>query len=105
MRVLRFFLFLSGLTAIVLSLPGCGKGTGEIQGKVTYQGKVVASGSVMVIGSDQLPKYGPIQPDGSYHVKDVPAGEAKLTVTSPNPDAQRMAEASGRGGGKFKGNP
>jgi hypothetical protein len=66
-------------------LSGCGGGVGDVSGKVTFKGKPVVYGSVGFVGSDGVPKTAKISPDGSYAVKDVRAGEAKITVTSELP--------------------
>ena len=51
-------------------------------GTVTYQGKTVVSGTVIIRGSDRLPYSGTIEEDGTYLVRDVPTGLAKITVVS-----------------------
>lgn len=85
-----------GVTGAVLLLglvsAGCG-GKGEVSGKVTYQDKPVVYGSVMIIASDKKPYYGQIGEDGTYTVSGVPAGEAKVVVSSPDP-----RQAAGKGG-------
>jgi hypothetical protein len=82
--------------ALLLAFTGCaGRGTGSVSGKVTYQDKVVRSGSVMFVGSDSLPRYAPIDTDGRYAVEGLPAGPAKITVSSPDPKG-----VSGRGQGR-----
>ena len=86
-----------GVTWVTLAclIAGCGGGSGDVTGKVSFKGKSVASGSVVLIGSDGSPRYCDIQPDGTYRFTGVPAGEAKLGVNSPNPlpDPQRLALA------------
>jgi hypothetical protein len=82
--------------AALLHGAGCTlQGTGSIRGKVTYQDKLVRSGSVMFVGSDSLPRYGPIDADGRYAVDRLPAGPIKITVTSPDPRG-----VAGRGPGR-----
>src|SRR4029077_6705571 len=76
-----------------LAITGCGAGTGDVTGTVTYQGKTVASGTVLIVGSDSLPYYGNIQDDGTYTVPKVPTGPAKIAVLSPGPDAGKNVEA------------
>jgi hypothetical protein len=70
--------------AVLLGAAGCG-GTADVTGKVTYKGKPVVYGTVVLFGSDGLAKSGAIQPDGSFRVKDVPVGTARVAVTSPRP--------------------
>lgn len=87
----------------VFALCGCSGGIGNISGKVTFKGKTVASGAVIAVGSDGIARYGKIEPDGSYRVTDIPAGEVKLAVNSPNPapDPEKLkvsAPGAKRGG-------
>jgi hypothetical protein len=91
-RAFRRALF--GITvAGLVALSGCGPGIGNLSGKVTYQTKTVASGSVILIASDGVPRYCPLQQDGTFHFGNIPAGEVKLGVTSPNPvpDPEKLA--------------
>jgi hypothetical protein len=71
--------------ALAFALCGCGGGIGNLSGKVTYKGKTVASGTVVCIGADGIARYSKIDADGSYKIFDLPTGEAKLGVNSPNP--------------------
>lgn len=79
---------------VLASLIGCG-GSGTVSGTVTFrpQNKKVVHGTVMVVGKDGTPRYGPIQKDGTYRVDGVPAGPAKLTVSSPNPSGNAQPGA------------
>jgi hypothetical protein len=77
-----------GLAAV--AAVGCG-GTTSVEGKVSYQGKPVAFGSVVVIGTDNIPKSGAIQPDGGYRVSGVKPGPVKLGVSSPPPPGAQVA--------------
>lgn len=94
-----------GTIALVLALTGagCGKGIGEVKGRVTCNDHPLSQGSVMIVGSDNLPHYGPIQADGTYLVKDVPVGNALVAVTTPSPtplpvqaSVTRVVEKKGR---------
>jgi hypothetical protein len=76
------------LVLLNLSAVGCGSGTGDLSGKVSYQGKPLALGSVLLIGADAKPRSAWIETDGSYRFADVPVGEAKLAVYSPDPAKQ-----------------
>ena len=71
--------------AMLLATAGCGGGTADVEGKVTYNGKPVVYGTVVVVGADGIPKSGAIQPDGSYRVSGVTLGSARVAVTSPKP--------------------
>jgi hypothetical protein len=69
------------LTSVAL---GCA-GQGDVSGKVSYQGKSLVWGTVQFEGSDGVVKHGNIKPDGSYTVEGVATGDAKLAVSSNNP--------------------
>lgn len=75
---LLLFVSLLGLLAA-----GCGKGTGDVSGSVTYNGKPVVVGNVMMVGDDGRPHHGKLQPDGTFTVKNVPVGTAMVSVSSP----------------------
>lgn len=87
----------AAFSILVLHLTGCGGGVGEVSGKITYKGKPVVYGTVGYVGSDGLPRSARINPDGTYTVKDVASGEAKITVVSELP-AQGQAKGAGRAG-------
>jgi hypothetical protein len=93
----------------MLAVSGCGGGYGSLAGKVTFQGKTVASGSVILIAADGIPRYGPIQTDGTYRFAEVPAGEVKLGVNSPNPtpdpDKVAMSTPGAKRGGREQQDP
>jgi hypothetical protein len=72
---------------VIATLTGCGPGRGDLSGKVYFEEKIVSSGSVIVGGSDGVPRSGEIAADGSYAVKDIAAGQVKITVHSPDPGA------------------
>jgi hypothetical protein len=73
-------------------VPGCGPGVGDVGGKVYLKGKEVTSGFVTLIGRDGVPHASEIAADGSYRVTRVPAGEAKVVVSSPSPDPAKSAK-------------
>jgi hypothetical protein len=87
----------TAIGVIVLALAGCGGDTTDVSGKVTYMGKPVMFGTVQVIGSDGVPKSGPIQPDGTFRVSGVKLGPAKVMVSSPPPPGSAAAAPKGRG--------
>lgn len=59
---------------------GCGSSQGTISGKVSYQGKVVPGGTVSILPGSGGALTGEIKEDGTYTIKKVPAGPAKVTV-------------------------
>jgi hypothetical protein len=74
------------LAALTLAASaGCAAGKGTLTGKVTYNGKPVTSGTVQVFLADGSTRTGEIAPTGAYSIADVPAGEVKIGVSSPNP--------------------
>lgn len=74
-----------------LGLVGC-TSKSNVQGKVTYQGKALTSGSVSIIAEDQLQYSGQIESDGSYSIPNVPTGEVKFLVSSPNPGGESRGQ-------------
>ena len=68
-----------------VSVAGCGRGTGELSGQVSYRGRTLASGSVLLIARDGHARTAAIQVDGGYRFADVPVGQARLAVHSPDP--------------------
>jgi hypothetical protein len=84
MRVCRLLI----LNALVCS--GCGPGHGDLSGKVSFNGQPVRVGSVVVLPADNMPRSVLIE-DGTYTVRNLPAGSVKLAVNSPDPLLQRSA--------------
>jgi len=85
------------LIALALFVAGCGANPGDVSGKVYFKGKVVTSGFVTLVGSDGAPKQSPISEDGSYKVAGVASGDAKVAVSSPNPEAKSLRPIVKRG--------
>lgn len=73
--------------AIALLAAGCG-GERTLSGIVRYKGQPVAGGQVSVIAPDGKSVSGTINPDGTYTVVGVPAGEVVVTVTSVYMDGE-----------------
>jgi len=73
--------------AFTFAIVGCGASTATVTGKVSYQDKTVKGGVVMFVVENKGSMQGPISEDGSYTVKDVPAGPVKVCVdtSSMNP--------------------
>src|SRR5262245_28898227 len=87
-----------------LAAAGCGGGTGDLAGKVLYKDKPVVYGTVFAVGSDQQLRTAAIDPDGSYRLEKVPAGEVRLAVVSPDPAEVTVVGREGPKGSK-KGVP
>jgi hypothetical protein len=56
-----------------------------LTGTVTSQGKPVVFGTVTVLTADNRTFFVPIRADGTYTLKGLPTGVAKVAVSSPNP--------------------
>jgi hypothetical protein len=79
---------------VVLStLLGCGTSFGDVTGKVTYKSKAVSSGTVMLLASDGRPYDGPIDATGTYTIRKVPVGPAKIAVNCFTPVAPETSSA------------
>jgi hypothetical protein len=75
---------------LIAAAAGCGPGQGDLSGKVTFEGRPLAMGSIVVAGSDGIVKSGPIKDDGTYEVKDIAAGDIKITVSSIDPASKKI---------------
>jgi hypothetical protein len=102
-RVRRLFAGV-GLAAMLTCMVGCGS-SGSVEGKVSYRpsGKSLVWGTVVITGRDNIARSGMINPDGSYAVNGVPAGEAVIRVSSDNPKALAQPRAAGGRGGRAGG--
>jgi hypothetical protein len=78
-------LLLTVAAALALTPAGCGPGTTDITGRVTFQGKPVVYGTVVVIDADGVPKSGLIARDATFRVTGIRVGAAKAAVSSPPP--------------------
>ncbi|WP_020468710.1 peptidase associated/transthyretin-like domain-containing protein [Zavarzinella formosa] len=78
------------LSVTLLAFIGCGAGTGELSGTVTYNSKPLRMGSVVVSAGDGTVVVGQINDDGSYSIIGVPSGSAKIGVSSPKPKADNI---------------
>jgi hypothetical protein len=87
---------------LVVGLAGCGRGTTEVSGKVTYNGRPVTSGSVAFAAPDGSCVYADILPDGTYNASGVPVGELKIAVSSPDPRSTPSNDRGGRNPPKAK---
>jgi len=79
----QFRLALATIAALALLVPAASaqEKTGTITGKITYQGKPLTGGFVTFIGKGaKIPSR--INADGTYRVREMPIGEAKIVVES-----------------------
>jgi len=74
----------AGIAFLALVALGC-QGQGNLSGKVSYQNKPVGFGTILMQGSDGNAKQGNIEKDGSYSVRGVATGAARVAVNSPDP--------------------
>ncbi len=100
-RRIRICFGLIGLACLSLAA-GCGKGTGSLNGKITYGDKPVKSGSVTVVGSDGVVHAGAIQEDGAYLCEGIPVGPVRIAVASPDPSQIKVANRKPHEGEKPK---
>src|SRR5262245_18162987 len=80
-----------------LSVAGCG-GQGDVSGEVSYKGKSLVWGTVQFEGSDNLLRQANINSDGTYSVHGVAVGQAKVAVSSINPQSSdfQMRQVEGK---------
>jgi hypothetical protein len=72
------------LVVAMLAAAGCGS-KGTVHGKVYYKDKALTGGSVAFVANNKTLGTAVIHEDGSYEMKDVPTGEATITVSSGSP--------------------
>src|SRR5215467_3007456 len=90
--------FLPGVTMAFLTLAAVGcAGRGDVSGKVSYKGKPLVFGTVQLEASDKTIKQANIEKDGSYSIPGVPVGEAKVAVSSLNPQSSDFQQLQREG--------
>jgi hypothetical protein len=100
----RSFFRSTALALLPLAALGCA-GKGDVSGRVTYKGKPLVWGTVQFEGSDRIVKQGNINPDGTYSVRGVATGEAKVAVSSINPKSSDFQVRQAEGGPPPKPRP
>jgi hypothetical protein len=85
---------------LALAVSGCGRG-GQVSGTVSYRDQPLPDGTVMLLASDGRVYDGQIQSDGTFRIAAVPAGPAKVRVTSMTA-GQAEKEGSGKEEGRGK---
>ncbi|MFL5342923.1 MAG: hypothetical protein ACJ8F7_22540 [Gemmataceae bacterium] len=94
-RLLRALALGGTLLGLACVLVGCGPGKSDVVGKVRYQGKELTFGNVQIEGTGGI-MVGTIQSDGSYTVKNVQAGKARVAVSAVDDKyAEKMKELAG----------
>ena len=99
-RVRWFAAPFCGLSVALLTLAGCGAGSGDLSGTVTYKDMALRQGTVVIAAADGSSLSGTIQDDGSYSVKNIPQGLAKIGVSSPDPKTVVVAQRKDKGAPK-----
>jgi hypothetical protein len=98
--MLMRFLRIALPSAVAALSIGCGQ-SGDLAGKLSYRGQPLRFGTVQVRGEDGVVRSSEIGPDGTYLVKGIPAGAAKVSVTCRDPrevEYTRSLAYGGRGG-------
>ena len=75
---------------------GCGPTKADVKGTVTYKGKALEGGSIQIQSTKGVVG-GDIQPDGTYMVKGVPTGPAKVTVACTDESAMQYNRELAKG--------
>ena len=73
----------SVFVAIAGLLAGCGPGIGDVTGTVKYQGKAPTGSTITFYDELNGAQSDVIAADGSYTVRKVAAGKAKVAIVSP----------------------
>ena len=87
------------LSAVAALSIGCGQ-SGDLTGNLSYRGQLLRFGTVQVRGEDGIVRSAEIGPDGTYLVKGLPPGAAKVSVTCRDPrevEYSRSLAFGGRG--------
>jgi hypothetical protein len=79
---------------VALICAGCGR-VGQVAGKVSYREKPLPDGTVLLLAGDGQAYDGQIQPDGTFVIRHVPTGTARVAVTS-----MTAASEADKSGGK-----
>jgi hypothetical protein len=81
-------------TVVVGAACGCSSGQASVSGKVIYKDAPVTYGSVCFLDHEQKTYSGVINPDGSYTVEGMAAGEARVGIISRDPAKGRQRRSS-----------
>ncbi|MBI3821468.1 MAG: hypothetical protein HY289_02185 [Planctomycetes bacterium] len=71
------------ILVIVLLIPGCGPGKGDVTGVVYHQKKPLPGGTITFYDEHKGVASGKIEPDGKYTVTGVTTGSARIAVVVP----------------------
>jgi hypothetical protein len=85
--------YFTPLALAMICAAGCGGGSGNVSGKVTFRDQPVVMGSVVIIGQDKMPRTAVIEENGTYYLKNVLAGDVQVAVVSLDPSvAEKRAK-------------
>lgn len=90
---------LLGAAAVAL-LAGCGPTVGNVSGTVTLGDRPLAEGQLTFFGPDNQVTTTTINPDGTYRIDGMPAGNYKVVVLPPPtaPEAMQVLKVRGKEG-------
>src|SRR5207237_6012386 len=82
-----------------LGAAGCGPAKGDITGKISYKNETLGGGRVSFVTPDgNWADSSAIGEDGSYTIKNAPAGTVKITVETKSVQALAGKATPGKGG-------
>jgi hypothetical protein len=73
--------FLSAVL-VGVSAAGCRGRVAQVSGKVSYAGRPLPGGAILLLASNGQAHHGQIDDDGRFTLADVPAGKARVCVSS-----------------------
>ena len=100
--VFRAVAFLVSVSFVLVS-GGCGASKGDLAGTVKSKGALLKKGQVMAQSASGLVVAGDIAEDGTYTIKGIPTGTAKIAVSVQSDEAVeyfKKMSAGSRGGQK-----
>jgi hypothetical protein len=71
------------VAVLMLALPACGPGEGDVSGIVTYQKKPVCGCTITFFDEHRGAGSAPLKEGGSYTVPNVKTGTAKIVILMP----------------------